>query len=253
MRPVLPFALAACSERDARTARLGRRAVRRRAGAFLGTARSAAHAHSRGAGRDRRHSDRPHLRAVSRCASTRSASSEAAEYLEMAARLLRIKVQMLLPRRGDDEEWDDPRAELVRRLLEYQQMREVVDMLRASRRDRRDRFARGVSAADRPRRRSRRSRSRFPSCSPPWIACCALRASRSCTTSCRARSTSTARSTRSSRCSRIAGTRGGATSSASTRAALAGAVRAARAARARAPQRAAARAAASLCQRGDPA
>ena len=43
--------------------------------------------------------------------------SEAAEYLEMAAGLLRIKVQMLLPRRGDDEEWDDPRAELVRRTL----------------------------------------------------------------------------------------------------------------------------------------
>ncbi|MGH7621141.1 MAG: segregation and condensation protein A [Gemmatimonadaceae bacterium] len=68
---------------------------------------------------------------------------EAAEYLEMAASLLRIKVQMLLPRRGDDEEWDDPRAELVRRLLEYQQMREVVDILQHRGDDRRDRFARG--------------------------------------------------------------------------------------------------------------
>ena len=69
--------------------------------------------------------------------------SEAAEYLEMAASLLRIKVQMLLPRRGDDEEWDDPRAELVRRLLEYQQMREVVDILQHRGDDRRDRFSRG--------------------------------------------------------------------------------------------------------------
>jgi segregation and condensation protein A len=69
--------------------------------------------------------------------------SEAAEYLEMAAGLLRIKVQMLLPRRGDDEEWDDPRAELVRRLLEYQQMREVVDILQHRGDDRRDRFSRG--------------------------------------------------------------------------------------------------------------
>ena len=68
---------------------------------------------------------------------------EAAEYLEMAAGLLRIKVQMLLPRRGDDEEWDDPRAELVRRLLEYQQMREVVDILQHRGDDRRDRFSRG--------------------------------------------------------------------------------------------------------------
>src|SRR6185503_7236078 len=43
---------------------------------------------------------------------------QAADYLEMAARLLRIKAQMLLPRRLDDDEWDDPRAELIRRLLE---------------------------------------------------------------------------------------------------------------------------------------
>jgi len=54
--------------------------------------------------------------------------NEAADYLEMAARLLRIKAQMLLPR-SDEEAWEDPRAELVRRLLEYQQMREVVDLL----------------------------------------------------------------------------------------------------------------------------
>src|SRR5678809_1376935 len=47
--------------------------------------------------------------------------NEAAEYLEMAARLLRIKAQMLLPH-GDEEVWEDPRAELVRRLPEHQQM-----------------------------------------------------------------------------------------------------------------------------------
>ena len=55
--------------------------------------------------------------------------NEAADYLEMAARLLRIKAQMLLPRTDGEEAWDDPRAELVRRLLEYQQMREIVDVL----------------------------------------------------------------------------------------------------------------------------
>lgn len=54
---------------------------------------------------------------------------EAANYLEMASWLLRIKIQMLLPRLLDDEHWEDPRAELVRRLLEYQQVREVVDWL----------------------------------------------------------------------------------------------------------------------------
>ena len=44
--------------------------------------------------------------------------NEAAEYLEMAAYLLRIKIQLLLPRPLDVEDWEDPRAELVRRLLE---------------------------------------------------------------------------------------------------------------------------------------
>jgi segregation and condensation protein A len=67
--------------------------------------------------------------------------NEAAEYLEMAARLLRIKAQMLLPR-SEAETWEDPRAELVRRLLEYQQMREVVDLLEKRGEERRNQFAR---------------------------------------------------------------------------------------------------------------
>ena len=68
--------------------------------------------------------------------------NDAADYLEMAARLLRIKAQMLLPRADGGEAWDDPRAELVRRLLEYQQMREVVDVLERAGEERRSRFAR---------------------------------------------------------------------------------------------------------------
>jgi len=67
--------------------------------------------------------------------------NEAAEYLEMAARLLRIKAQMLLPR-SEMDAWEDPRAELVRRLLEYQQMREVVDVLERRGEERRNQFAR---------------------------------------------------------------------------------------------------------------
>jgi segregation and condensation protein A len=70
------------------------------------------------------------------------ALNEAAEYLEMAARLLRIKAQMLLPRPEGDEALEDPRAELVRRLLEYQQVREVVDVLDRRGEERRGRFAR---------------------------------------------------------------------------------------------------------------
>jgi segregation and condensation protein A len=49
----------------------------------------------------------------------------AAEYLLMAALLIEIKSRMLLPRppKDDEVEAEDPRAELVRRLLEYEQMK----------------------------------------------------------------------------------------------------------------------------------
>ena len=69
--------------------------------------------------------------------------NQAAEYLEMAARLLRIKIQMLLPRSLDDDEWEDPRAELVRRLLEYEQIREVADWLLSRASARAEQFPRG--------------------------------------------------------------------------------------------------------------
>ncbi|HEU4564911.1 MAG TPA: segregation/condensation protein A [Gemmatimonadaceae bacterium] len=74
--------------------------------------------------------------------------TQAAEYLEMAARLLRIKAQLLLPRPEGDEDWEDPRAELVRRLLEYQQIREVVEVLEDLAEERRNRFARGLVPGD---------------------------------------------------------------------------------------------------------
>ncbi|WP_354444721.1 segregation and condensation protein A [Ottowia thiooxydans] len=49
----------------------------------------------------------------------------AAEYLLMAAMLIEIKSRMLLPPRktAEGEEPEDPRAELVRRLLEYERMK----------------------------------------------------------------------------------------------------------------------------------
>ncbi len=47
----------------------------------------------------------------------------AAEYLLMAAMLIEIKSRMLLPRPVTAELEEDPRAELVRRLLEYEQMK----------------------------------------------------------------------------------------------------------------------------------
>jgi segregation and condensation protein A len=55
----------------------------------------------------------------------------AAEYLLMAAMLIEIKSRMLLPRRQDDlvEDVGDPRAELVRRLLDYEQMKTAAMQL----------------------------------------------------------------------------------------------------------------------------
>ncbi len=55
----------------------------------------------------------------------------AAEYLLMAAVLIEIKSRMLLPRppRMGEEEVDDPRAELMRRLLEYEQMKLAAQKL----------------------------------------------------------------------------------------------------------------------------
>ena len=52
----------------------------------------------------------------------------AAEYLLMAAVLIEIKSRMLLPRpkRQDEDEAEDPRAELVRRLLEYERMKKAA-------------------------------------------------------------------------------------------------------------------------------
>jgi len=57
----------------------------------------------------------------------------AAEYLLMAAMLIEIKSRMLLPSKkaAPGEEAEDPRAELVRRLLEYEQMKLAAARLNA--------------------------------------------------------------------------------------------------------------------------
>ena len=53
----------------------------------------------------------------------------AAEYLLMAAMLAEIKSRMLLPRSGDTEEEEDPRANLVRRLQEYERFKKAAEDL----------------------------------------------------------------------------------------------------------------------------
>ncbi len=74
----------------------------------------------------------------------------AGEFLEMAATLIRIKAQMLLPRASDEDD-EDPRAELVRRLLEYEQIREISQRMSAAEAVRGRKFSKGY-VPPRPKR-----------------------------------------------------------------------------------------------------
>jgi len=75
----------------------------------------------------------------------------AGEYLLMAAMLAEIKSRMLLPRpEVEEEEEDDPRAELVRRLQEYERYKKAADDIGDLPRLERDVF---VATADAPERK----------------------------------------------------------------------------------------------------
>ena len=50
----------------------------------------------------------------------------AAEFVAMAAQLLQIKSRLMLPRPPADEGLEDPREDLVQRLLDYQQVKEAA-------------------------------------------------------------------------------------------------------------------------------
>ena len=66
----------------------------------------------------------------------------AAEYLVMAATLAEIKSRMLLPRQEtDDEEEVDPRAELIRRLQQYERFKQAAEDIDEMPRLERDTFA----------------------------------------------------------------------------------------------------------------
>ena len=75
----------------------------------------------------------------------------AGEFLVMAAELMHIKSKMLLPKpefEEEEEEGPDPREELVRRLIEYQQFKEAAEQLRERELLGRDVFIRGATAQD---------------------------------------------------------------------------------------------------------
>ena len=69
----------------------------------------------------------------------------AGEYLLMAAMLAEIKSRMLLPRPEADDEEDDPRAELIRRLQEYEQIKTGAERLDEVPRVERELFVAGAN------------------------------------------------------------------------------------------------------------
>lgn len=74
----------------------------------------------------------------------------AGEYLVMAAMLAEIKSRMLLPRPPtEDDDEEDPRAELVRRLQEYEQFKKAAENLDELPRLERDVFIASVEAPER--------------------------------------------------------------------------------------------------------
>lgn len=74
----------------------------------------------------------------------------AAEYLVMAAMLAEIKSRMLLPRPvSQEEEGEDPRAELVRRLQEYERFKKAAEEVDALPRLERDVFQAAAEMCER--------------------------------------------------------------------------------------------------------
>lgn len=68
----------------------------------------------------------------------------AADYLVMAAMLAEIKSRLLLPRREDAAEEEDPRAELIRRLQEYERFKKAAQDLETLPRWGRDIFTQAI-------------------------------------------------------------------------------------------------------------
>jgi len=72
----------------------------------------------------------------------------AGDFIVMAATLMQIKVRMLLPRDENAEEEEDPRAELVRRLIEYKRFKEMSVQMASLEEEQRKVYYRKFFAAD---------------------------------------------------------------------------------------------------------
>ena len=68
------------------------------------------------------------------------------DFLELATRLMEIKSRMMLPRQEDEEEAvDDPRHDMIERLLEYKKYKDAASMLEQRGQEFQRRFARRVN------------------------------------------------------------------------------------------------------------
>lgn len=76
----------------------------------------------------------------------------AGDFLVMAATLMQIKSAMLLPKAQpelmDEDDLSDPRAELIRQLLEYKKFKDAANLLGAAADEQKQRFARPNSIVD---------------------------------------------------------------------------------------------------------
>jgi segregation and condensation protein A len=78
----------------------------------------------------------------------------AGDFLVMAATLMQIKSAMLLPKAepdsvGGDDDLTDPRAELIRQLLEYKRFKDAANLLNAAADEQKERFARPGTIVER--------------------------------------------------------------------------------------------------------
>ena len=69
--------------------------------------------------------------------------NDVGDFLEVASTLVEIKSRLVLPHGGEEQEaWDDPRDELVARLLEYKKYKDAASMLEERSRDWQQHYAR---------------------------------------------------------------------------------------------------------------
>jgi len=72
--------------------------------------------------------------------------NEVGDFLDVASTLIEIKSQLVLPRGGEEADtWDDPREDLVERLLEYKKYKDAASMLDEHSRDWQQQYSRLAS------------------------------------------------------------------------------------------------------------